>query len=115
MEGGLHLVSQPFHGVSEMRKFHWCLRNKGNGKPVAIGLLDKQLIVGLDCQIEACNWWSDKKNAEWVLDYLNQRGEFKELQVDMLTEREELSIPAIRDSVRWEEAVQAFKDLGIGA
>lgn len=96
-----------------MKESHWCLRNKRNGKPVAVGLLDKQLLVGLDSPIELCNWWEDKKDAEWLLGFLNQRGEFDELRVDALAENEELSIPAIRDKARFEEAVQAFKDLGV--
>jgi hypothetical protein len=91
----------------------WCLRNKRNGKPAAVGLLDKQVIVGLDSPIDVCNWWEDRKDAEWLLDFLNQNGEFDELRVDALAESEELSIPAIRDKACFEEALQAFKDLGV--
>ena len=96
-----------------MSEARWCLRNKRNGKPVAVGLLDKQVIVGLDSPIEACNWWEDRKDAEWLLDFLNRNGEFDELRVDALAEKEELSIPAIRDEACLEEALQAFSDLGV--
>lgn len=96
-----------------MDETFYCIRNKANNKPVAIGLLGNKLIISNDCPLQACNIWSEKEDCEWVLSFLNKSNECSDLQVSKLTKKECLEIPSIRDRHYLLEAIGAFKNLGI--